>query len=169
MNENMQIEDEEQMSAVGAPLSGATLVDAGAGSGKTTTTTRRVKHLLNSGVEPGGILAVSFSRLSAASLSERILRAVEGAGKGGQPLPGLADMTVGTFHSVAVRLLKSHVHRFRKWEILSETKRRVLVRRYYRWLGVSAVVGIVKTKRARLQGIKLYLSVLDRLREECVT
>ena len=79
---------------------GHLLVVAGAGTGKTTTLTARLAHLVASGVAPERILLLTFSRRSAAEL---LGRAEQLAGR-----RVTAACWGGTFHAVAHRLLRRH-------------------------------------------------------------
>jgi DNA helicase II / ATP-dependent DNA helicase PcrA len=91
--------NDEQRAAVTAPL-GATLVLAGAGSGKTRVLTHRVVYAVSAlGASPHNILAVTFTNKAAAEMRHRI-EALLGT-------PGGA-MWVGTFHGIAHRLLRLH-------------------------------------------------------------
>jgi len=77
----------------------ALLIVAGAGTGKTTTLTARLAHLLASGVPPQRILLLTFSRRAAADL---LNRAEQLTGPGAHAAWG------GTFHAVANRLLRRY-------------------------------------------------------------
>ena len=91
--------NEEQRAAVTA-TQGATLVLAGAGSGKTRVLVHRVAWAINAlGASPHNILAVTFTNKAAAEMRHRI-EALLG-------VPGGA-MWVGTFHGIAHRLLRLH-------------------------------------------------------------
>ncbi len=91
--------NDEQRAAVTAPA-GATLVLAGAGSGKTRVLTHRIAWAINAlGAAPHNILAVTFTNKAAAEMRHRI-EALLG-------MPGGA-MWVGTFHGIAHRLLRLH-------------------------------------------------------------
>ncbi|HUG01851.1 MAG TPA: UvrD-helicase domain-containing protein [Longimicrobiales bacterium] len=89
----------EQREAV-EHFEGPILVLAGAGSGKTRVLTTRVIHLVEErGVDPAGILAVTFTNKAAGEMRARVRR-----GLGREP----AGMWLGTFHSVGARLLRRH-------------------------------------------------------------
>ncbi len=80
---------------------GPVLVLAGAGTGKTSALTARLAHLIATRKAwPSQILAVTFTNKAAREMKERIARISGGAIEG---MPWL-----GTFHSVAARMLRSH-------------------------------------------------------------
>lgn len=97
--------NEQQAAAIAVP-SGPLLVLAGAGSGKTRVLTCRIAKLIQSGVRPGSILAVTFTNKAAKEMQTRVddlLANLPSAG-GGFPNPGRPAM--GTFHSICVRMLR---------------------------------------------------------------
>jgi DNA helicase-2/ATP-dependent DNA helicase PcrA len=79
---------------------GHLLIVAGAGTGKTTTLTARLAHLVSIGVPPERILLLTFSRRAAAELLHRAEQ------RAGQRVAGAT--WGGTFHAVANRLLRRH-------------------------------------------------------------
>jgi DNA helicase-2/ATP-dependent DNA helicase PcrA len=78
---------------------GASLIIAGAGSGKTRVLTVRITHLLKKGVRPGSILALTFTNKAAREMKERIAAMV------GQNTARYLWM--GTFHSIFARILRT--------------------------------------------------------------
>ena len=89
----------QQAQAVGHLL-GPLMVVAGPGSGKTRVLTHRVGALLDAGVAPWQIMAVTFTNKAAAEMRERL-----------ETLVGTEqaqDLWVATFHSVCVRILRAN-------------------------------------------------------------
>lgn len=89
--------DQDQLKAVRAPLKN-NLVIANAGSGKTRVLTYRVKHLIENGVPEDEIMLLTFTNKAAREMIER----VNGL------LNGEVDVLAGTFHRIAVILLKKY-------------------------------------------------------------
>ena len=77
---------------------GFQLILAGPGSGKTRVITEKILHLIDQGIKPENILALTFSDKAAAEMSERRENV--------RPHPGLA---VHTFHSFCLDILKENV------------------------------------------------------------
>ena len=92
--------NDAQKSAV-LHTSGPLLILAGAGSGKTKTLTHRIAHLLmNEGVWPNEILAVTFTNKAAKEMRERLAVLTS------QPNSRSFMPWMGTFHGICVRLLR---------------------------------------------------------------
>lgn len=89
--------NEEQRAAV-INTKGASLIIAGAGSGKTRVLTYRIAHLLNEGEKAHKILALTFTNKAAREMKERIADVV------GQQ--AASSLWMGTFHSIFSRILR---------------------------------------------------------------
>ena len=81
---------------------GPVMIIAGAGSGKTRTLTYRIAHLVEQGVDPFHILALTFTNKAAGEMKERIIGLVGSEAR---------NIWMGTFHSVFARLLRSDGNR----------------------------------------------------------
>ncbi|MCB0862047.1 MAG: UvrD-helicase domain-containing protein [Solirubrobacterales bacterium] len=79
------------------------LLQAGAGSGKTSTTVSRYERLLAER-EPSAILVFTFTDKAAGELRERIRRLREASGRNFS----MGSLWVGTFHSICARILRAH-------------------------------------------------------------
>jgi len=89
----------EQYRAV-TTLEGPLLILAGAGSGKTRVLTRRIAHMIHTGLDPANLLAVTFTNKAAAEMKERVAELIGDAGK---------KVWVSTFHSSCCRILRKDI------------------------------------------------------------
>jgi DNA helicase-2/ATP-dependent DNA helicase PcrA len=99
---------------------GPLLILAGAGSGKTRVITRRVVYLLQQGVRPANILAITFTNKAASEMRQRIEALVPGS-----------RVFISTFHALGARLLRQYGDRLgldRNFTIYDQTDRARLVK-----------------------------------------
>jgi len=81
---------------------GPLLIIAGAGSGKTRVLTSRIAHLIDQGISPFAILAITFTNKAADEMKHRVAALVG---------PVAERMWVSTFHSACVRILRRDAER----------------------------------------------------------
>jgi len=81
-------------------VEGPLLVLAGPGSGKTRVITRRIAHLLNQGIRPYQILAITFTNKAAGEMRQRV-----------ETMLPNSRVFISTFHSFGVRFLKQYADR----------------------------------------------------------
>src|SRR5262245_13079164 len=99
---------------------GPLLILAGPGSGKTRVITRRVAHLLQQGVRPGNILAITFTNKAANEMRQRVEAIVPGC-----------RVWISTFHALGARLLRQYADRLsldRNFTIYDQADRTRLVK-----------------------------------------
>ena len=83
--------------AAATHIDGPLLMLAGPGSGKTRVITHRIAHMIEMGIEPRQIVALTFTNKAAGEMRSRLERIV-----------GPNDVWLGTFHSFCVRLLRRY-------------------------------------------------------------
>jgi DNA helicase-2/ATP-dependent DNA helicase PcrA len=125
--------NEKQQEAV-VHKDGPLLVVAGAGSGKTKALTHRIANLvINFNVHPSNILAVTFTNKAAMEMTNRIGKLLSEASFSSLP-------TVGTFHSICVRILRKHIHELdyeNSYVIYDDTDQQILVKNIMKDLDID--------------------------------
>ncbi|MBR5815980.1 MAG: UvrD-helicase domain-containing protein, partial [Anaerotignum sp.] len=131
---------------------GPVLILAGAGSGKTGALTVRIAHLLETGVKPWNILAITFTNKAAREMRERVEKLVgEGAN----------DMWISTFHSTCVRILRREIHHLdydNQFSIYDGDDQEKIMREAFKRLNMSTTDKTFSVKGA--------MSVISHLKEE---
>ncbi len=136
MNNPLESLNPDQLRAVSSRAKHL-LVLAGAGSGKTFVITRRIFHLVGSGVAaPEQILAITFTRNAAREMSRRLAAFAGEFSTGefstgeyatgkttGRGFPKISRVTVRTFHSLCYFILRRHWRRLfdQPFHVVTET------------------------------------------------
>ena len=118
-------------------IEGPVLILAGAGTGKTNAITHRVAYMVDQGISPENILAVTFTNKAAREMHQRVTKLIPHPPKreDGKPLKA----TVCTFHSLCVRILRRHIDKLgykRNFVIYSESEQLGVVKKV-----LSAIAG----------------------------
>jgi DNA helicase-2/ATP-dependent DNA helicase PcrA len=129
---------------------------ASAGAGKTEVVAQRVAYLLESGVEPGGIVAFTFTERAAESLKARIeSRVSERLGE--TFLDRMNGCFVGTIHSYCFRLLQLHQSEYETYDILDDHRLAAFVTRVSAQLDIKSLASDGKL----FNGIREFLANVE--------
>lgn len=128
--------------------SNVVIVIAGAGSGKTTVLTERITRLINEGVSPHNILAITFTNKAASEMKSRLL---ENLG------PYAFAANVSTFHALAVRIIREnaeHLQNHDRYFVIldSEDQKKIIKRiidKYNYDYKVPEVMGNISYAKSR--------------------
>ena len=131
---------------------GPVLILAGAGSGKTGALTVRIAHLLETGVKPWNILAITFTNKAAKEMRERVEKLVGDTAR---------DMWISTFHSTCVRILRreiQHLDYENQFSIYDSDDQEKIMREAFKRLNMSTTDKSFSVKGA--------MSIISHLKEE---
>ncbi len=123
--------NEAQVKAV-EQIDGPCMIVAGAGSGKTRVLTYKIAYLIESGINPFEILALTFTNKAANEMKQRIFRLV------GEPA---SHIWMGTFHSIFARILRyeaQYIGFDRNFSIYDDDDAEKLTETVMKELGISA-------------------------------
>jgi len=139
---------------------GPLLIIAGAGTGKTTVITERIKHLIiDKKIEPDKILALTFTEKASFEMQERV----------DILLPyGYTNMWINTFHAFCDRVLRDEAHRIGldpNFKQISETESILFIRENLFELGLK----IFKPQSNPNKFLEALLTHFSRLKDEDIT
>ena len=130
-------------------IDGPSLVIAGAGSGKTRVLTYKIAYLLQQGVKPWSIMALTFTNKAAREMKERIGKLV------GQELA--QHLYMGTFHSIFSRILRAeaqHIGFTNNFTIYDESDSRSLIKTIVKEMGLDEKVYKLASVHSRISMAK---------------
>ena len=135
-------------------INGPVLILAGAGTGKTRVITYRIAYLIEKGILPGHVLAVTFTNKAAREMKERVRKLVprQAAGRKEQKADG---PTICTFHSLGARLLRQHI------EVFGYKKNFVIYNESEQLAAVKKILSHISAKGAAIDP-KVVLTFLSR-------
>lgn len=141
---------------------GPLLLLAGAGSGKTRVLTHRIAYLIENGVRPFNILAITFTNKAAREMKERVAAITE---KGD-------EVWVSTFHSTCVRLLRREIDKIgytNNFSIYDADNSERLLKNILKEMNVSdkqypvkAVMAEIGAQKDNLVGPNEYMSIVEK-------
>ncbi len=138
-------------------IEGPVLILAGAGSGKTATMTHRMAYMIDQGIDPHSILAVTFTNKAASEMRNRV-----------EELVGdIRGMWILTFHSMCLRMLRysGEALGYRAgFTVYDETDKKTLIKKICKEMQVdekqnpvSMIIGVISKCKEREQGPDDYL------------
>ncbi len=145
----------EAVTTLGYPL----LVIAGAGSGKTRVITYRIAYLIEQGIPPWKILAVTFTNKAAGEMDSRVQQLL------GQNL----KINVGTFHSICVRILRKEIEQVgirSNFLIYDQSDQLTLVKQVCKELNVSDKLYKPQAIQSRISAAKNQLLTASLFRSQ---
>jgi len=150
---------------------GPSLIIAGAGSGKTRVLTHKIAYLLQSGMQPWTIMALTFTNKAAREMKERISTLVD---------PQAASrLWMGTFHSIFFRILRAESEAVgfpSGFTIYDSADSRSLIKTICKEMGLDDKIYKVKAVQARISSAKndlispeAYAGNAERIKEDIIS
>ena len=129
---------------------GPLLILAGAGTGKTRVITYRIAHLIQQGVSPFNILAVTFTNKAAEEMRKRVDNLAGGRGK---------SVWISTFHSLASQILRRELDGNKKnFVIYDENDQEDVVRECLKELDIND----------KIYRVPIILAAIEKAKEELI-
>lgn len=155
---------------------GPTMVIAGAGSGKTRVLTYRIAYMMEQGIDPFNILALTFTNKAAKEMQERIAKIGSSGAMGHYGVSEAKHLTMGTFHSVFSRILRFNSERIgypQNFTIYDTQDSKSLLKEIIKELKLddkiyktSSVLGRISTAKNNLVSADEYLQNEEILAED---
>ena len=148
--------NKEQIKAV-KNIDGPMLVMAGAGSGKTKVLTTRIAYMIDRGIDPYNILAITFTNKAANEMKERIIKLIGDKAK---------LMQISTFHSFGLTIIKKYfeyVNLNKNFTIIDSDDALSLVKKLVKDSGFDPKHYSPKTIRNKISSAKNELMSPDEL------
>lgn len=127
---------------------GPLLVLAGAGSGKTRVLTYRIAHMIEKGIMPWNILAITFTNKAAREMAERVEKLIGDKAN---------DMWVKTFHSACVRILRRDIDKIgydKSFNIIDADDQKSLVKECLKELNLDDKIFTPKSVMSEISSAK---------------
>ena len=148
MNTNYLTQLNDAQRAAVEATEGPVMIIAGPGSGKTRVLTFRIAHLIQKGVDPFRILALTFTNKAAREMRERIELIAGGEAK---------NLWMGTFHSVFARVLRREAHRLNypsNFSIYDTQDSKSLIKKIVKEMGLNEKLYKPNIVMSRISGAK---------------
>lgn len=154
---------------------GPVLVIAGAGSGKTKTLTHRVVYLIQEkNINPGNILAVTFTNKASMEMKERIMKLLK---ESNQNYPNFPH--IGTFHNICARILRKEIDNLgykKTFNIFDDQDQLSLVKRIFKDLEINtnqfnprSILSIISKAKNELRDAEMFELSAGSYYEEVVS
>ncbi|MBR3491125.1 MAG: UvrD-helicase domain-containing protein [Bacteroidales bacterium] len=140
--------NEPQREAV-TTIEGPVMVIAGAGSGKTRALTYRVAYMIQEGIDPFSIMALTFTNKAAREMKERIMQLVNAS--------DARNVWMGTFHSIFARILRIEAEKIgftSNFSIYDTDDSKALITQILKDLSLDAKVYPAKQVLSRISAAK---------------
>ncbi|HEY1064006.1 MAG TPA: ATP-dependent DNA helicase, partial [Candidatus Saccharimonadales bacterium] len=149
----MEALNKKQQAAV-AITDGPVLVVAGAGTGKTRVVVERIARMIRDGIEPGHILALTFTEKAAAEMLDRV---------SADSLGSAIDVTIATFNGFGNELLQSYGSEWGlgNYRLLGETGKLVFLRQHLDAFGLDYFAP-VSNPTGQLDNLAGFVSLLKQ-------
>lgn len=129
-------------------LEGPVLILAGAGSGKTRALTYRIANLIDHGIKPWHILAITFTNKAAKEMRERVSALVGDEGE---------EVWVSTFHSMCARILRRDIEKLgytRSFTIYDDDDQTAVIKEVLKQLNIDDKILPVKEIKSKISDAK---------------